>query len=320
MDKTFVLVIAGPTASGKTRLAVDLAKYFNGEIISADSMQIYKGMEIATAKPNVKEMQGVKHHLIGFVEPSEAFSAADYVKLAREKIKKVSEEGKLPIIAGGTGLYINSLINNIEFDDTGSDMVFRNEMKEIAERMGNRFLLEKLREIDLKCAEKLHENNLSRIIRALEVYNVSGKKMSDVQLESRKTPSPYEPLMFAIDYNPRELLYNRINQRVDEMLEAGLLEEAKLFYGCGDYPTAAQAIGYKELKPYLDGKEELSECVEKLKRETRKYAKRQLTWFKKDNRINWLTCCSDNLDGITSEYDKIFKITKKLIKNYGNKI
>lgn len=310
MEKIFIVVVCGATASGKTRLAIDLAKRFNGEIVSADSMQIYKKLDIASAKPTDEEKDGIPHHLMDFLEPTEAFSVADYVPMAREIIKDIHNRGKLPIICGGTGLYINSLVDNIEFDDTGSDPEFREEMKRLAEERGNGYVLEKLREIDPECAERLHENNLSRIIRALEVYHISGKTMSEIQAQSRLNPSPYEPCMLMIDYEDREELYERIDKRVDIMLENGLLEEAREFFTHDDYITSAQAIGYKELKPYFDGEAKLSECVEKLKRETRHYAKRQLTWFKKDIRINRI------FSSKSTNYEKILEIAEKIVKKY----
>lgn len=309
MNKTFIVVVCGPTASGKTKLAVDLAKEFNGEIISADSMQIYKGMNIASAKPTEEEKEGIPHHLMDFLDPRCGYSVADYVIEARRLISDITARGKLPIICGGTGLYINAVVDNIEFDDTGSDPGYREELKAIAREKGNGAVLEMLREIDPESAERLHENNLSRVIRALEVYHLSGRTMTEIQAESRKNPSPYEPCMLMIDWD-REVLYDRINRRVDIMLEKGLLEEAMEFFTHEDYVTASQAIGYKELKPYFDGEKELSECVEHLKQETRKYAKRQLTWFRKDSRISLISAEE------TTKYDEILKNAEKIIKKY----
>lgn len=310
MEKTFIVVVCGPTASGKTGLAVELAKRLDGEVISADSMQLYTGLDIASAKPAKEEMQGIPHHMMDFLPPTTSFSVADYVEMARKKIAEVAARGKLPIIAGGTGLYINSLVDNIEFDDTSSDMAYRDELRAAEKEKGAGFLLEMLREVDPESAEKLHANNQSRIIRALEVYRISGKKMSDIQAESRKNPSPYEPCMIALNYTDRQDLYDRINKRVDIMLEQGLLEEAREFFTHSDYDTAAQAIGYKELKPYFDGKATLEECVERLKQATRHYAKRQLTWFRKDKRINWI-----NVDKSTSS-EEIIEIAENFVKSY----
>ncbi len=311
MEKQFVIVICGPTASGKTALSVELAKEFDAEIISADSMQIYKGMDIATAKPSLEERQGIPHYLMDFLDPSESFSVADYVRLAHEKIKEIASRGKIPMIVGGTGLYISSLINNIRFEESECDYAYREELRLLAEEKGNGYLLNMLREIDPVTAATLHENNQSRVIRALEVYKTTGKTMSQTQEESRTEPSPYEPCMIALDYD-REQLYDRINKRVDIMLNIGLLKEAKEFFSKDNYPTAAQAIGYKELLPYFKGEKELSECVEHLKQETRKYAKRQLTWFRKESRIHWIKAD----DTVSSR--EIFENAKKYIKICGN--
>ena len=302
-------MVCGPTASGKTKLAVDIAREFGGEIVSADSMQIYKGMNIASAKPTEEEKMGIPHHLMDFLEPTEPFSVADYVTMARDVIADVHARGKLPVICGGTGLYINSLIDNIEFDDTGSDPSYRAELKALAEEKGNAYVLDMLRNVDPEAAGQLHENNLKRIIRALEVYKLSGKTMTEQKALSRLNPSPYEPCMMMIDH-PREVLYERIDKRVDMMLEAGLEAEAREFFTHTDYVTASQAIGYKELKPCIDGVLSLAECVETLKRETRRYAKRQLTWFKKDSRIEHILAPKD------VEYGEIVINAEKLIKKY----
>ncbi|MBQ9482688.1 MAG: tRNA (adenosine(37)-N6)-dimethylallyltransferase MiaA [Ruminiclostridium sp.] len=305
----FVVVVCGPTASGKTKLAVDIAREFGGEVVSADSMQIYNGMDIASAKPTEKEKMGIPHHLMDFLDPTEPFSVADYVVMARDVVSDIHGRGKLPVICGGTGLYINSLIDNIEFDDAGSDPVYRAELNSIAAERGNGYVLEMLRKVDPEVASQLHENNLKRIIRALEVYKLSGKTMTEQKAASRLHPSPYEPCMMMIDH-PREVLYERIDRRVDMMLEAGLEAEAREFFTHTDYVTASQAIGYKELKPYIDGELGLAECVETLKRETRRYAKRQLTWFKKDSRIEHIFAPKE------VKYDEIFINAEKLIKKY----
>ena len=306
-EKIYVPVICGPTASGKTDLGVRLALKCGGEIVSADSMQIYKGMDIASAKPTKEEMQGIPHHLMDFLTPTKAFSVADYVDMAHKVIEDIYNRGKLPIIVGGTGLYISSLINNITFDDTGSDPEFRKEMRTLAEKQGNEALWEKLKEVDPKAAEKLHPNNQNRIIRALEVYKLSGSTITEAQEKSRLSESPYKAC-FIMPYHPREILYQRIDKRVDIMLEMGLLEEAKEFFTHKDYVTAAQAIGYKELKSYLDGEKSLEECVDKLKQATRNYAKRQLTWFNKEKSLNRI----DMSKGLT---DKDFEHIVEMIGN-----
>lgn len=280
-----ILVVCGPTASGKTALAVELAKLHDGEVISADSMQVYTDMNVASAKATPEEMQGIPHHLLGFVDPSDSFSVADWVQLAHEKAQDILSRGKTPIICGGTGLYISSFVDNLQFDDSECDYAFREEMRRFAEENGRAALLEKLREIDPETAAELHENNVGRIIRALEVYKTTGHTISQAKRDSRCRPSPYEFVMMTIEYTDRTVLHERINRRVDIMLENGLLEEA---HGCflqKNRPTAAQAIGCKELYPYFRGERSLEDCVEELKLRTRQYAKRQMTWFRRDERI-----------------------------------
>lgn len=307
--KIFIVVVCGPTASGKTELGVRLAEKMNGEVVSADSMQIYKGMEIASAKPSKAEMRGIPHHLMDFLPPWEAFSVADYVKLARGCVSDIRDRGRLPIVVGGTGLYISALVDNIKFDDTGSDLKFREEMKAFASENGNAALWERLKAVDPQAAQRLHPNNVNRVIRALEVFHLSGKTISLAQEKSRLEESPYRACFIMPDY-PREDLYGRINRRVDVMLERGLEEEAREFFSHSDYVTAAQAIGYKELKPYLDGEKELSECAERLKQATRNYAKRQLTWFNKIEGLNKIKIEKDT-DG-----EKISEIAENLVKRY----
>lgn len=280
-----VIVVCGPTASGKTALAVELAKIYGGEVISADSMQIYTDMDIASAKATPEEQQGIPHHLLGFLEPSESFSVADYVKLCDEAVRDILSRGKVPIICGGTGLYISSFVDNLIFDDSSQDYEFREEMRKFAKEHGNAALLEKLRSVDPETAETLHENNVGRIIRALEVYKTGGHTIAQAKAQSRAVPSPYDFVMLTIDFTNREMLRERINRRVDAMLERGLVDEARRCFEQKNRPTAAQAIGCKELYPYFRGERSLSECVEELKLRTRQYAKRQMTWFRRDSRI-----------------------------------
>lgn len=287
-EKIPVLVICGPTASGKTALSVELAKEFNGEIISADSMQIYKMMNIGSAKPYEDEMNGIKHHMIDFLEPGNEFSVADYVKMASGCIDDICSRGMFPILTGGTGLYIDSLINGINFEIIDSDENFRLEMVEIAKEKGNEFLFERLKEADPVLSQKLHPNNVNRVIRALEVFKVTGKPLSYFQAESKKIPSRYLPCYIGLNYENRELLYDKINRRVDLMVEAGLVNEAFMFYNMNLSKTSAQAIGYKELYPYFSGEKSLNECIDMIKQQTRRYAKRQLTWFTKNDKINWI--------------------------------
>lgn len=294
MDKIKTVVIEGPTASGKTALSVEIAKRFDGEIVCADSMQIYKKMSIATAKPTVEEMQGVRHHLVDFLEPGEEFSVADYTELAHKAVSEINSRGRLPIICGGTGLYIDSLLQNIRFSETETDHKLRDELSGIAEKKGGKYLLNILSEFDPESAEKLHENNIKRIIRAIEVYKTSGITMSEQIKSSKNDASPYDALKICLEYRDRDVLYKRIDMRVDKMLESGLLKEAEEILKDTSLKTSRQAIGYKELEPYFDGKLTLSECIDNLKRRTRQYAKRQMTWFRRDE--NTLRLYPDDYD------------------------
>lgn len=287
-DKIPVTAIVGPTASGKTGLAVEVAKRIDGEVISADSMQIYKGCDIATAKPTAEEMQGIKHHLIDFLDISEPFSVSDYVKLAREKIDDIHSRGKSVIIAGGTGLYVDSLLNNVEFSKTDTDFELREALIKRYEKEGIEPLLGELKKVDPETAGRLHQNDVKRIIRALELYISSGVTVSEQNRASMLCQTPYDTCYIGLNAENRDYLYNRINKRVDIMLKNGLEQEARAFFAGTGAKTAKQAIGYKELLPYIQGKATLDECVEKLKQETRRYAKRQLTWFRKNKEMNWL--------------------------------
>jgi len=287
-EKLPLLVVAGPTASGKTSLGVELAKRYNGEVISADSMQIYKGMDVGTAKATPEEMQGIPHHLLNFLDPTEQFSVADYVEKASALIKEIFSHGKLPIVVGGTGLYISSLVDNLTFSPMPQSPQLRDELKQKAAREGNEAVWKELRSIDPEAAEKLHANNLGRVIRAIEVYRLSGVTMTETVKNSRNEPSPYRLCMLALSAEDRQFLYDRIDLRVDIMMQQGILEEAKKLYEMPLSSTARQAIGYKEFDGYFQGWATLEECVEKLKMETRRYAKRQLTWFRRDERYHWL--------------------------------
>ncbi len=286
-SKIPVIAVLGPTASGKTALSIALAKELGGEVVSADSMQIYRGMDIATAKPTEEEMDGVPHHLIGYVGPEEPYSLGRYAADAHAAIADVHSRGRLPILCGGTGLYMDTVLDNRDIGETGSDPAIRAELSGLAKERGGEYLLSVLREFDPETAAALHANNLPRIIRAIEVYRLSGVTMSELQRKSRETPERYHTLRIGIAYQDRAVLYGRINRRVDLMMEQGLLEEAKAFRA-ENLGTSAQAIGYKELFPYLDGEKSLLECLDSLKQATRRYAKRQLTWFRRDGRIYWV--------------------------------
>ncbi len=308
MNKIPLIAVVGPTASGKTKLAVCLAKHFNGEVVSADSMQIYRKMDIATAKPTEEEMDGVPHHLIDFLDPCESFSLAEYIELAGKTISDIISRGKIPVLAGGTGLYINTLLYNITLGQSGGNEEIRAELLNLAKEKGNAFLLSELRKVDQKTADSLHENNLLRIIRALEVYRLTGKPMSEWVAESRNEESLYNFCIIGLNYKNRENLYERINKRVDKMIEEGLLKEAEEIF-LKEQKTSAQAIGYKELRAYFEGKLSLETCVEKLKQSTRHYAKRQLTWFRRDENINWIY--PDEEKNFEKVLEKSIKIIEK---------
>lgn len=282
MEKTKIICVVGATASGKTDLAVKLAKAVDGEIISADSMQVYKNMPIATAVATKEEQDGVVHHLVEFLDTDQTFSVADFVERAKVLIDEITARGRVPIVAGGTGLFVDSLVKNISFSEVGSNAEIR---KELAEK-SNEELYEKLLELDSKSAQDIHPNNRKRVIRALELC-MSGTSKTEQNENSMLIDSPYDALYIGIGYKDRQKLYDRINKRVDLMLDAGLENEARQMLGKQGL-TARQAIGHKELQPYIDGKITLDEAVEGLKRETRRYAKRQLTWFRRNENINWL--------------------------------
>ena len=281
------LFIVGPTASGKTALSIFLAKALGGEIICADSMQIYKGIHVASAAPDEDEKDGVPHHLFEFLNLKDEYSVADYVKAARSVISEISARGKLPIIVGGTGLYVSSLLDNIEYIEQDADPVLRQELETRFDEIGAEEMLLELSKFDPESAKRLHPNNRRRIIRAFEVYLQTGKTITEQNVLSRQTPSSIDPFVIGITYKNRELLYERINRRVDVMLSNGLFEEAKQTVG-NNTNGAFQAIGHKELYPAVLGEDTCDNCAEHLKQQTRRYAKRQLTWFNRDERINWV--------------------------------
>ena len=284
-----LIAVVGPTASGKTALAIALAKVLGGEIVSADSMQIYRGMDIATAKPTPEEMAEVPHHLIGFWPPEKPFSVAQYAVLAREKIDDILRRGRVPVLCGGTGLYIKAIVDHIQYEEeTGEDAALRERLRRQAQDEGNLAVWRQLQAMDPQTAERIHPNNLGRVIRAIEVMQVSGRSIREQEERSRQAPCPYHVIQIGLRYRNRENLYERIGRRVDAMAEAGLPEEARAVRQQGLTATAAQAIGYKELYDWMDGTLPLEEALENLKRSTRRYAKRQLTWFGADARIRWI--------------------------------
>ena len=289
MKKLPLIIIAGPTASGKTSLAIEIAKAFDGEIVSADSMQIYKYMDIGTAKPTKYECAEAVHHLIDFVEPDKSYSVAEYVEDAHKCIAEIISRGKIPVMCGGTGLYIDSVANDITFGETEADNEMRGELRELAEKNGGEYLIKMLSEFDPVSAQRLHPNNIKRVIRAIEFYRLTGIPISEHQEETKKTESRYSPVAFCID-REREMLYERINKRVDIMMADGLLDEVKRLRDMGYTRDmqSMQGIGYKEMLEYLDGETTLDSAVEAVKQGSRRYAKRQVTWFRRNKNVYWL--------------------------------
>ena len=304
MKKPTVIVICGPTASGKTALSIELAKRINGEIVSADSMQIYKDMDIGSAKVTVEEMQGIKHYLIDQVYPNERYSVANYKLDAKAAIEEIIGKEKTPIVVGGTGLYIDSLIYEIEYKDIKINEEYRKQLEQIRDEEGLEVLYKKALEIDPKAMEKISSNDFKRITRILEIYEATGKTKTEQEEQSRLNEIPYDYKVFAINYD-REKLYERINKRVDIMMEKGLIEEVKsLLEKYSEFPTAMQGLGYKEVKQYFDGELSKEEMIEKIKQESRRYAKRQFTWFRKNKKTIWIdgqANVKDNINIILEE-------------------
>ena len=305
-----IICIVGPTASGKTGLGIELAKRINAEIISADSMQIYKGLDIATAKVTDEEAQGIKHHLIDICDPRDKYSVADFKNMCYDKIEEIRSRGKNVIVVGGTGLYISAIVNDMNFKEENVDMEYRESLYKIAREKSNEYLHDMLRAVDPESAEKIHMNNVKRVIRALEINNNLKQKKSDHMVEEeRRIDSKEFKYKFKVFYisHDRDILYERINKRVDIMMQTGLIDEAKKVYDAGYDKdcTCRQARGYKEFFPYFEKVSELEECVEKLKQETRKYAKRQITWFK--NKLETIT-----IDGGMSKEEQVDFITSNL--------
>ncbi len=296
-DKIPVIAVVGATASGKTAMAVELAKIFDAEVISADSMQIYKGMDIASAKPSAEEMQGIKHHLIDFLPPDEKYSVARYKEDAANAVKDILSRNKNIIICGGTGLYIDSFLENIEFSEEPDNSEIRAQLEQRRASEGIEVLYNELKSADPETADSLHINNEGRIIRALETWILTGEKPSELRRRSRMKPSPYESVYISPAYEDREVLYDRINRRVDIMIEKGLVGEAEEYFSLDKKDTSSQAIGHKEIVPFLLGEISLDEASDNLKKATRHYAKRQMTWFRRNKNINYIYC--DKFDSFT---------------------
>ncbi len=292
-----VIFIVGPTASGKTGLSIELAKRLHGEIISADSMQLYKGIHIASAAPDEEEKKGIPHHLLEFLELENQFSVAEYVIKARERINDICSRGKIPIVVGGTGLYISALVDNTQFSDEKTDYELRQKLEDEFDRVGAEEMLLRLKEFDPESAENLHPGDRRRIIRCFEIYETTGKTKTMQNELSHNEERDFDALVLGINYKDRQKLYDRINLRVDIMLENGLLEEAKQTFEKRNDKGAFQAIGHKELYGYFEGNTTLQEATELLKQQTRRYAKRQLTWFRKQEYINWIYAdeCEDTV-------------------------
>lgn len=284
-----LVILTGPTAAGKTQLSLSLAKKIGGEIISADSMQIYKKMDIGTAKIMPGEMQGVRHYLVDALMPDEEFNVVVFQKMAKAAIKDIISRGKIPIVVGGTGFYIQALLYDIDFTENDSDMSFRHAMEALAAERGPEVLHERLAQVDPASAEKIHANNVKRVIRALEFYEKTGLKISEHNEEQRQNTSPYDFAYFVLTW-PRDVLYERINRRVDAMMDQGLLAEVQGLLKEGYAPdlVSMQGLGYKEFVPYFNGEITLEEAVYTLKRDTRHFAKRQLTWFRREREVLWI--------------------------------
>ena len=296
LSKSRVIAVGGPTASGKTALSVGLAKAFGGEIINADSMQIYKDLDVGTAKPSIEERQGIPHYLLDFLPPETPYSVADFTAAADPLIQEITARGKLPLVVGGTGLYITSLLNGMAFAPEKTDPAIRVRLQERAEAEGGAALYAELQSIDPDYAAQVHPNNLPRVIRALELYAATGRRMSEERVNARPAEPPYRSLCLCLTCRDRAVLYDRIERRVNLMVENGVLAEAKQVYDHRDtYRTAAQAIGYKEFFPYFEGTGSLDECTARLKQATRNYAKRQLTWFRRQNDAVWLYIDEENV-------------------------
>lgn len=283
-----VIVICGPTASGKTKLSIELAKKINGEIVSCDSMQIYKDMNIGTAKPTFEEMQGIKHYLIDFISPDKRYSVAEYKIDAEKAIEEILNKGKIPIVVGGTGLYIDTIIYGIEYPKIEFDDKYRKELEKREKKEGLIKLYEEAKQIDEEAIKKISINDKKRILRILEIYHATGKNKTEQEIISREKGPKFDYKVYAINMD-REKLYERINKRVDIMIDNGLIDEVKkLLNKYKEFPTAMQGLGYKEVKEYLENKISKEEMINKIKQESRRYAKRQITWFKKNKQTIWI--------------------------------
>lgn len=303
-----LLILTGPTAAGKTKLSIELAKAVNGEIISADSMQVYKHMDIGSAKIQPEEMQGVKHYLVDILEPTEDFNIVLFQKYAKQAVTEIYEKGKIPIIVGGTGFYIQSVLYNIDFQESDEDTALRAELEQLAREKGAAYLHNMLKECDSKAAQEIHANNVKRVIRAIEFYRQTGRKISEHNETEREKKSAYDSRYFVLT-DRRERLYENIDRRVDIMIEEGLVDEVKrlMDMGCKRDSTAMQGLGYKEIISYLAGEITLDEAVYIIKRDTRHFAKRQLTWFRRERDVIWI-----EKDKFAYDDEKMLNYIKKM--------
>ena len=301
------VVILGPTASGKTALSVELAKRFGFEIVCADSMQIYSELSISTARPTIDEMCGIPHHLFGTVSVKREYSVADYCYEAGNMIKNLHQKGIKPLLCGGTGLYIDSLLKGTDFTQSSADKAVMDTLLAEYEKFGADHMHNELKKVDSISAENIHPNNVKRVLRALEIYRVCGQPKSVLDKKAREHNSIYTPLYIGVNFKDRQKLYERVEARVDKMIECGLVSEVQEFYSCNPCKTALGAIGCKELKPYLDGEKSLDECISDLKTATRRYAKRQLTWFNRNKDINWVYPDEQGFDGCINNAQNLVK-------------
>lgn len=309
MEKIKILCVVGPTASGKSALALELAKRLDGEIISCDSMQIYRGMDIGTAKPTADELSRVRHHMIDIAEPDTDFSCADYVTMAEKAIKDCAARGKLPIVCGGTGLYLDALLRGADFEENAGDENIREELLAFAEREGVDALHAELAAIDPESAAAIHKNNVKRVVRAIEIYRVCGVPKSELDRRSRLLGDRFDATVIGLRYNDRDILYGRIEKRLDMMIAEGLEAETRKLLSDGVFEknrTAAQAIGYKELLGYISGEETLKDASDRLKMATRRYAKRQMTWFSAKDYVNWIDADKKTFEEIVNCAEKLF--------------
>ena len=329
MKKQPMIILTGPTAVGKTALSVELAKRVDGAVISADSMQVYRHMDIGSAKITQEEMQGVPHYLIDVLNPEEEFHVVRFVEMAKQAIQEITRDGKIPIVVGGTGFYIQALLYDIDFTEQECDPVYRDSLEKLAEQKGDEFLHQMLREVDPASADAIHANNRKRVIRALEFHHLSGKRISEHNETERRKESPYRFAYFVLS-DERSKIYERIEKRVDQMLEQGLVEEVRNLrdMGCSRSMVSMQGLGYKEMLDHLDGKLTLEEAVYIIKRETRHFAKRQLTWFRRERAVIWLPkqeyqYCEEKILAkmldILAEKQMIASDTKEAISEGGNR-